>query len=126
MRVVLADDEVRVRSALGLLLEQQPNLTIVGEAAESDALLVAVRATQPDAVLMDWELPGMPAVQVIQALQQAAPGILIIALSGRPEARQLALAAGADGFVSKVEPPERVLTLLRRVSGERERGHEQG
>lgn len=112
MRVLLADDEARVRSALKLLLEQQPDLHVIGEAEESASLLAEVRATQPDAVLIDWELPGTPAAELVAVLQSLAPALLIVALSGRPEARQAALKAGADHFVSKVEPPERVLAAF--------------
>lgn len=112
MRVLVADDEARVRSALKLLLELQPEVDVVGEAAECGALLAEVQAMQPDAVLMDWELPGMPGVDLISALHRLIPALLIVALSGRPEAYHAALRAGANGFVSKVEPPERVLAAL--------------
>lgn len=121
MRVLLADDEARVRSALKLLLEQQPDLHVVGEAEESASLLAEVRATQPDAVLIDWELPGAPAAELIAALQSLAPALLIVALSGRPEARRAALQAGANYFISKVEPPERVLAAFNNSRNGRNR-----
>ena len=112
MRVLLADDEARVRSALKLLLEQQPDICVVGEADDGTRLMEEVRATQPDAVLMDWELPGLPAGELVPALHSADPALVIVALSSRPEARQAALLAGANCFISKVEPPEHVLAAL--------------
>lgn len=121
MRVLLADDQPQVRSALRLLLEQEPWLTVVGEAIEVEGLLEQMRMTRPDLLLLDWELPGLQLVNAatnatsegLQPLHACVPGILVIALSGRPEARQMALDAGANAFISKGDPPEYVLATLR-------------
>ncbi|NIO69112.1 MAG: response regulator [Anaerolineae bacterium] len=117
MRVLLADDQTKVRSALRLLLEQEPGLSVVGEAAEAEDLLAQVEATQPDLVLLDWELPGLRTDDRLSALRTLCPRLKVIALSGQPEARRAALTAGADAFVSKGDPPERLLTTLRAVGG---------
>jgi DNA-binding NarL/FixJ family response regulator len=113
MRVLLADDQPKVRSALRLLLGQQPDLEVVGEAAEAESLLVQVKELCPDLVLLDWELPGFAADDLLPALREICPRVTVIALSGRPEARRAALAAGADAFVSKGDPPERLLAAVR-------------
>jgi DNA-binding NarL/FixJ family response regulator len=112
MRVLLADDQAKVRSALRLLLEQQPGVEILGEAVDTTGLLDWVRAIKLDIVLLDWELPGLPATAILPVLQYQAPSLRVVALSGRPEARQVALEAGADAFVSKGDPPERVLEAI--------------
>ena len=112
MRVLLADDQPRVRFALCVLLEQQPGLKVVGEASDARDLLVQAQATRPDLVLIAWELPGLAAVGSLIALREVCPHVFVIALSGRPEARQLALDAGADVFVSKTDPPERLLAAI--------------
>ena len=112
MRVLLADDQSKVRSALRLLLEQEPELSVVGEAAEVEDLLAQVEATQPDLVLLDWELPGLRADDRLSALRTLCPRLKVIALSGRPEARRAALSAGADAFVSKGDPPEQLLAAV--------------
>ncbi len=112
MRVLLADDEAKVLSALRLLLEQQPELAVIGEAPDSAQVLAQAAVRRPDVVFMDWELPGMPARDLLCALHEAAPGVRVIALSGRPEARAAAVKAGAEGFVSKGDPPETVLATL--------------
>ena len=114
MRVVLADDQSRVRSALRLLLEQQPELEVVGEAAQAEGLLVQVKALCPDLVLLDWELPGLQTVSLLPALRDLCPHLRVVALSGRPEARQAALDAGVDAFVSKGNPPEQLLAAVCR------------
>ena len=112
MRVLLADDQMKVRSALRLLLEQEPGLSVVGEAAEAEDLLAQVRTECPDLVLLDWELPDQGGAATLAGLRAARPGPVVIALSGRPEARRAALAAGADAFVSKGDPPERLLAAV--------------
>lgn len=112
MRVLLADDQAKVRSALRLLLTDEPHVKVIGEAIDSTGLLDWVKATCPDAVLLDWELPGLPAAALLPVLHIHCPQLRVIALSGRPEARNKALSAGADAFVSKGDPPEVLLSSL--------------
>ena len=112
MRVLLADDQKKVRSALRLLLEQQPDVEILGEAVDTTVLLDWVKAAHPDLVLLDWELPGLPAVALLPLLHFQQPGLQVVALSGRPEARRAALEAGVEAFVSKGDPPEVLVAAL--------------
>ncbi len=112
MRVLIADDRPQVRSALRLLLRQEPNLTVVGEAGDTEQLLELAAEQQPDLVLLDWELPGWDGFATLTELRAAQPELVVIALSGRPEARRAALEAGVDAFVSKGDPPERLLTAV--------------
>jgi DNA-binding NarL/FixJ family response regulator len=123
VRIFLADDQAKVRSALRLLLDQESGFHIVGEAAETEDLLAQVKVTKPDLILLDWELPdhSVPyspvgsGSRLLSTLHIYYPGLRVIALSGRLEARQAALAAGADAFVSKGDPPERLLATLRAI-----------
>lgn len=112
MRVLLADDQVEVRSALRFLLEQELEIDVIGETAEARDLLSQVEIAQPDLVLLDWELPGSLVAELLFALRARCVQMKVVALSGRPEARQEALAAGIDAFVSKGDPPEHLLTVL--------------
>jgi DNA-binding NarL/FixJ family response regulator len=118
MRILLADDQAKVRSALRLLLEQEPGMDVVGEVAEAEALAIEVKDTQPDLVLLDWELPGLVVNGRFIALWPCHPYLKVIALSGRPEARRTAIAAGVDAFVCKGDPPERLLRTLRLIGRE--------
>lgn len=119
MDILIADDQPKVRSALRLLLEQEPGLSVIGEIADAQDLLVQAAATCPDLVLLDWELPTHPShSNLIAALRALCPRLRVIALSGRPEARHAALAAGADAFVSKGDPPEGLLAILHVVGAE--------
>jgi DNA-binding NarL/FixJ family response regulator len=122
MRVLVADDQAAVRSALRRLLKEEPGLIVVGEVVRADELLAQAAATQPDLVLLDCELCGLspwfhPSAwqarwRLLEALHRLRSHPKVIVLSGRPEMRQAALDAGADAFVSKGDPPERLLTTL--------------
>jgi len=118
MRVLLADDQPKVRSALRLLLSQEPDVEVVGEAADTETLLALAKATQPDLVILDWGLPGLHTTDPMSALRACRPNASLVVLSGRPEIRQRALAAGADAFVSKGDPPRRLLTTLRQYGAQ--------
>lgn len=113
MRVVLADDQASVRSALRLLLAQEPGMDVVAEAADATALLLAVAATAPDLLLLDWELPGLPAAQLLRLLRFERPMLKVVAMSSRPEAQRAALTEEVDVFVSKSESPQQVLSAIR-------------
>jgi DNA-binding NarL/FixJ family response regulator len=112
VRILLADSQSKVRYALRVLLERQAGIHVVGEAIDAGALLDMAEADCPDVVLLAWELPGMPAAQLIATLRGMCPDLIVIALSGRLEARRAALCAEVDGFVSKGEPPERLLHTI--------------
>jgi DNA-binding NarL/FixJ family response regulator len=114
-RVLLADDEPTLRSALRLLLEQDAALFVVGEAAESNAAQRQVGTWSPDLLLLDWELPGVGGAALVNNLHTTAPNLRIIALSSRPEARDAALSAGVHAFVSKGDPPEYLLTAIQQI-----------
>lgn len=116
MQILLADDQAKVRSALRLLLEHEPDIEILGEAVDTTGLLDWLKAAEPDVVLLDWELPGLSAVTLMQQMRSRWPGLRVIALSGLPEARQLALAAGAHAFVSKGDPPEVLMRTIHACS----------
>jgi DNA-binding NarL/FixJ family response regulator len=113
MRVLIADDGCKVRFALQVLLDSQPGLEVVGQATYAQDLSVQVEATEPDLVLLAWELSGLDALGSIPALREVRPHLMVIVLSGRPEARQAALDAGADVFVSKTDPPEHLLAAIQ-------------
>lgn len=112
MRLLLADDQPRIRFALRALLAQQSGLTVVGEAVDAAELLTMARERCPDLVLLGWGLRGLPAAELVLALRSLCPHAYLIALSSRLEVRQTALAAGADAFVSKMDPPGQLLRAI--------------
>lgn len=116
MRVLIADDAAWLRSALRLLLEEEFNLEIVGEVSETITLLSALQHLTPDAVLLDWALPGLqsPADRraFIATLRAMCPCVCLVMLCGqREESRPLPL-SGIDAWISKAEPPQQLLATL--------------
>ena len=113
LNILIGDAQPRVRFGLRLLLEQQPGWRVAGEAEDAPALLEAVRCDCPDLVLLDWELPGMPAQELLTVIHRACPYLRIAFMSGKDELRQTALQAGADIFAYKADPPEKLLDQIR-------------
>ncbi len=111
MRVLIADDQPSVRSALKLVLEQQ-GIDVAGDVSDSEELLAWFKTNQADLLLLDWELPYQPGKKIIPILRALHPRLTVIVLNSRPQTRTEAISAGADGFVSKVDPPEYLLSLL--------------
>ncbi len=112
MRVLIAEHQPKVRFALRVTLERLPGMKSVSEVVDGLELVSQMRVMHPNLVLLDWELPGMDAREILQALREICPQLFVIALSGKEETRQAALQAGADAFVSKTDPPERLLTVI--------------
>jgi DNA-binding NarL/FixJ family response regulator len=119
MRILLADDQPKVRLGLRLLLEQEEWASVVGEAADAKSLLAQVEAVQPDLVLLDWSLHRSDRLDLLPALRDCCPGLAVVVLSGQPDAEQQALEAGADAFVSKADPPEQLLATIFSAARER-------
>jgi len=112
MRVFIADDQPNVRSALRLLLEQDPGVSVVGEAAEAEGLLAGVRATRPDLLLSDWELPGL------QAANPLLPTLRALSLPVDDRAQR-----ATGGAPASVGSQSRCLCQQRSPSGTAARGH---
>lgn len=110
-RVFLADSQPEVRSALRLLLLDL-NMQMVGEAADWPTALALASGTQPDMLVVDWDL--IPTDSSILELRATCPAAVVIILISHLDAReQAALSAGADSFISKGETPDRVAERLR-------------
>ena len=122
MRILLADGESNVRYGLRVLLEERPEFEVVGEAADAEDLLAQIEAACPDLVLLSWELPGLAGADLLPVLRRICDDLHVIVLSGRPEARQAILDAGANAFISKVESPEQLLAAIASA----ENAHRQG
>lgn len=124
MRVILADHRREIRSALRLLLEQQPEAwEIIGEASDLFELAALLKTACTDVLLLDWELPGLSADRwnpspdraavMLARLRGLCPQMRIIALSTQPEECILARQAGVDEVVCKTEMPEFLLDKMK-------------
>lgn len=112
MKVLIADDQAELRSALKILLEQENETYLFEEADKLNSLLRIVESNAPDLLLLDWELSGRSMANNITLLRQLGPNMKIIALSCQPEAFRAALEAGVDAFVSKGENPDKLLKSI--------------
>ena len=115
VRILLADDNPALRSALSLLLEARLNACIVGESDSMEDLLANLPLKQPDIVILDWELPGVPKADRIAILHKLYPSLKVVITSSQPEIAQQALVVHADAYVSKSEPPEQMVRVLRTI-----------
>jgi PAS domain S-box-containing protein len=115
IRVLLVDDHMVVRDGLALQLRQQPDLEIVGQAADGEAAVELVRRLRPDVVTMDVSMPGMGGVEAVRAIHREFPDTRIIGLSMFDEPAQAAAMrdAGAAGYLSKSESSEQLLEAIR-------------
>jgi DNA-binding NarL/FixJ family response regulator len=118
LNILIGDAQPRVRFGLCLLLEQQPGWRVTGEAQDAAALLEQIQYGCPDLVLLDWELPGMPAEALLAVIRQVCPRLWVVFMSGKDELRQAAFQAGADVFAYKADPPEKLLGLIRGLMDE--------
>ena len=121
IRVLIVDDQALVRAGFRMILEAQPDLEVVGEAADGSAAIDAVRTLRPDVVLMDVRMPGVDGIEATRRLTEAGvPGkIVILTTYDLDEYVFDALAAGASGFLLKHVPPEELVRGVRvAASGE--------
>jgi two-component system response regulator NreC len=121
MNILLADDSAGVRSALRLVLEQQPGYRVVGEAPDAVNLLAQAARCCPDAILLDTELQGLQPygrqalrslVELVETLRLLCPKTRIITLSSRPNPPAEAQAVRADAQACKSDPPEALLAMI--------------
>ncbi len=115
IRVLLVDDHAVVRTGLHMLLEQEEDIKIVGEAGSGREALNSIGPLQPDLVLMDIGLPDMTGIEVTRQIKQSWPGMAVVALTIHEDEEYFfqMLQAGANGYVPKRAAPEELLTALR-------------
>ncbi|MGW2554089.1 response regulator [Streptomyces sp. NPDC001635] len=116
-RVLICDDQQLIRMGLRMVIDSQPDLTVVGEAADGDAAIASVAALEPDLVLMDVRMPGLDGLAATEHLcaQPDGPQILVVTTFDLDEYAYAALRAGASGFLVKDAPAEEILVTVRAV-----------
>ncbi|MER8093091.1 response regulator transcription factor [Streptomyces goshikiensis] len=119
LRIVLADDERMVRTALRVILEAEPDLEVVGEAASGAEAVPLVRSLAPDVVLMDVRMPeidGIRATEQILATMAEPPRIVVVTTFENDAYVYDALRAGAAGFLLKRADPDELIGAVRLVA----------
>jgi DNA-binding NarL/FixJ family response regulator len=120
IRLLIADDQALVRTGFRMILEAEPDLQVVGEAADGAIAVQLARQLRPDVVLMDIRMPTMDGVEATRRL--AGPGsddgarVLILTTFDLDEYVMEALRAGASGFLLKDVPPEDLIDAIRVVA----------
>ena len=113
MKILLADARPNIRYGLSVLLTEQPGLEIVGESDTLEELLAQIATCCPDLIILSWDFPAMEVEGFLRQIRRSCPALLVIALSAKPNLRQAALQAGADVFICKGDPPEKLLASLK-------------
>ena len=113
MKILLAVIDTNLRLSLELMLSEEPSVTIAGTASEADGLSALIKSTRPAIVILDWNLPGRSLSSVIADTNRLVSIVKFIALGSSPAGKEQALAAGANAFVVKGDPPEQLLTAFR-------------
>jgi two-component system, NarL family, response regulator DesR len=118
IRILLADDQALVRSALAALLELEDDFDVVAQVGRGDEVVTAARDLHPDVALLDIEMPGLDGLAAAAALTQEVPAcrVIIVTTFGRPGYLRRAMESGALGFVVKDAPAEQLADAIRRVS----------
>jgi two-component system, NarL family, response regulator NreC len=119
IRVLVVDDHAVVRSGLRLLLEREPGIVPVDEAANAEEAVFRMIEHKPDVLLIDVTMPGPSGIEAIPKLLEASPASKVLVLSMHDDPRYVrdAFAAGANGYVLKDAADAEVVAAIREVAG---------
>jgi DNA-binding NarL/FixJ family response regulator len=117
IRILLVDDQELVRAGFRMVLDAQPDMTVVGEAGDGLSAVAALRATMADVVVMDVRMPKLDGIEATRRICAAGdrPRVLMLTTFDLDEYAFAALKAGASGFLLKDVPPEELLFAIRAV-----------
>jgi DNA-binding NarL/FixJ family response regulator len=118
IRVVVADDQALVRGGFRMILESQPDVEVVGEAADGAEAVELARTLAPDVLLMDIRMPNVDGIEATRRVVQAAPATRVMMLTTFGEDGYVwqAMKAGASAFLLKDVPPEDLAGAVRTVA----------
>jgi DNA-binding NarL/FixJ family response regulator len=117
IRVLLADDHIIVRGGLRRILEEAGDMEVVAEAAEGREALLRIHEIKPDVAVVDISMPGLDGLEVITQARHYYPKLPILILTMHEEEQYVvrAIAAGANGYITKRSAPEQLVKAIRRV-----------
>src|SRR6478735_962779 len=118
IQVVLADDHVFVRDGIKSLLENVPNIVVIGEATNGQEALEAVEANKPDLLILDIRMPNLTGIEVVEKLRNQKNTVKIIMLSMHESEEYVlkSIQAGADGYLLKGSSKEEFLKAVNTVA----------
>lgn len=117
LRILLAEDHETVRAGVRMLIEAQPDMTVVGEAGNGDIAIKMAGELIPDIIVMDISMPGLNGLKATKKVKQINPQIKILTLTRHTDDGYLQqlLAAGANGYVLKQSAPAELINAIRAV-----------
>lgn len=120
IRILIADDEELIRSALVALLSLEPDIDVVADVDNGRSAVTAVLAHRPDVALFDLEMPELDGIDAAEELRSVGAQVVIVTRHARPGTLKRALAAQVRGFVPKSTPASEIASIIRSVAaGER-------
>lgn len=115
LSIFIADDNSEIREGLKVLIGQQDNMKVIGEASQAHNLLSTILDVHPNVVLLDWELPGLIIPDIIKLINVISPTTKIISMSCRPESAVNSIKTGVFDFINKCNGPCELLRVLNRM-----------
>ncbi len=117
VRVILADDHTLVRGGIRRILESQPGVEVVAEAADGREAIEACAAHEPDVLVLDLKMPGLDGIEVLRAVKRAhpAPKVIVLTMHAGREYVARAMQEGADGYLLKDSAVQDLVAALESV-----------
>jgi len=114
IRILLADDHTLFRRGIRTMLEQVPDVEVVGEAASGEATIALAHELVPDVILMDIKMPAVSGIEATRRILQENPhiGIILVTMYDDPESAFAGMRAGARGYVLKEAEPDELLRAV--------------
>jgi DNA-binding NarL/FixJ family response regulator len=122
LRILLADDHAVVRHGLKLLIDSQPDMTVIAEAGDGETAVQRATQLKPDVIVMDISMPGMNGLIATRKLKQVLPGSAVVTLTRHSDDAYLQelLRAGVSGYVLKQSAPMELLQAIRAAAAGRQ------
>jgi DNA-binding NarL/FixJ family response regulator len=116
--IYLCDDVPELRQLLRIILEEDPEFRVVGEAGDAETGIEEIAELQPEIVLLDLSMPGLDGLEALPLIRRAAPDTAVIVFSGFTEERMasLVLEQGAARYIEKGKPLEEVRRAVRELT----------
>jgi DNA-binding NarL/FixJ family response regulator len=119
MRVFIADDSAVIVERLADLLREIPGVELAGHARDATETIRCIRQIKPDAVVLDFQMPGGSGLDVLRAIRPDHPGLYVLICTNYPypQYRKECLGAGANFFLDKFSEFEKIPAILRGLTG---------
>jgi DNA-binding NarL/FixJ family response regulator len=115
MRIFVACADERLRIALLLLLDNEPGMLVVGISDRLQGLLAQIEASQPDVLVLEWEIPIPSMIDLVNDIHKLGCKPKIVYLSSKTEEEAAIMAAGADHFIPMNVPPDELISILNTI-----------